>query len=329
MKKIDIIIPCFNEETNVADIVNEISRSVEILDYSCSLVFVDDGSTDNTASAVREIMNNRNDIRLIRLSRNFGKEAAMAAALQYCKADAAVIIDADLQHPPSLIPELIAEWEKGSDIVDAVKAKREKVGFLKNFTSISFNKLMSFLTEMDFADASDFKLLSRKAIRIINFLDEKSRFFRGLTNWIGLKHSTIEFEIQKRIHGKTKWNWIQLFKLSLDAITSYSSKPLHVVTFLGIGTFLFSFLLGIQTLYNKWYGHAVTGFTTVIVIILLFSSIIMISIGILGLYLSKIFTEVKNRPIFIIDDDNVISGSDEVFIKNEPNSLKSLKGTTE
>ena len=317
MKKVDIIIPCFNEEKNIVHIVNEISKSVESLDYSCSLLFVDDGSTDKTATNIREIMNKRKDINIIRFSRNFGKEAAIAAALHYCKADAAIIIDADLQHPPRLIPELIAEWENGSDIVNAIKIKRSEKSFLKNFSSIFFNKLMSFLTDMDFADASDFKLLSRKAIRIINLMDEKSRFFRGLTNWIGLKHSTIKFETQERMYGKTKWNWFKLFQLSLDAITSYSSKPLHVVTFLGIGTFLFSFFMGMQTLYNKLFGHAVTGFTTVIVIILLFSSIIMISIGILGLYLSKIFTEVKNRPIFIIDEDNILSDIDGNRIKTE------------
>ena len=317
MKKVDIIIPCFNEEKNIVHIVNEISKSVESLDYSCSLLFVDDGSTDKTATNIREIMNKRKDINIIRFSRNFGKEAAIAAALHYCKADAAIIIDADLQHPPRLIPELIAEWENGSDIVNAIKIKRSEKSFLKNFSSISFNKLMSFLTDMDFADASDFKLLSRKAIRIINLMDEKGRFFRGLTNWIGLKHSTIKFETQERMYGKTKWNWFKLFQLSLDAITSYSSKPLHIVTFLGIGTFLFSLFMGMQTLYNKLFGHAVTGFTTVIVIILLFSSIIMISIGILGLYLSKIFTEVKNRPIFIIDEDNILSDIDGNRIKTE------------
>ncbi len=315
MKKVDIIIPCFNEEKNIVHIVNEISKSVESLDYSCSLLFVDDGSTDKTATNIREIMNKRKDINIIRFSRNFGKEAAIAAALHYCKADAAIIIDADLQHPPCLIPELIAEWENGSDIVNAIKIKRSEKSFLKNFSSISFNKLMSFLTDMDFADASDFKLLSRKAIRIINLMYEKSRFFRGLTNWIGLKHSTIKFETQERMYGKTKWNWFKLFQLSLDAITSYSSKPLHIVTFLGIGTFLFSFFMGMQTLYNKLFGHAVAGFTTVIVIILFFSSIIMISIGILGLYLSKIFTEVKNRPIFIIDEDNILSDIDGNRIK--------------
>ena len=176
------------------------------------------------------------------------------------------------------------------------------------FTSSCFlnaSSLMSLLTGISFSDASDFKLLSRKAIRIINLLDEKSRFFRGLTNWIGLKHSTIEFETQERIHGKSKWNLFKLLQLSLDAITSYSSKLLHVVTLLGLGTFLFSFFLGVQTLYNKIYGHAVSGFTTVIIIILHFSSIIMISIGILGLYLSKIFTEVKNRPVYIIDRNEI------------------------
>ncbi len=300
MKKIDIVVPCYNEEGNIHHLVAELTKHIRNLDYHFVITFVDDGSTDNTYNEICELSRQVQDIKIIRFSRNFGKESAIAAAIEFCDADAAIIIDADLQHPPALIPLLIAEWEKGAEIVDAVKKEREKRNFFGNLMSISFNRIMTFLTDMDFSDASDYKLLDKKAIQAVKSLNEKNRFFRGFTNWIGYNHSKIEFRVENRRSGKTKWNWFQLIQLSLDAITSYSSKPLHIVTVLGLGTFAFSLFLGLQTLYNKLFGYAVTGFTTVILIVLMFSSVIMISIGLLGLYLSKIFKEVKNRPVFIV-----------------------------
>jgi len=156
---------------------------------------------------------------------------------------------------------------------------------------------------MDFEGASNYKLLDRKAVQIMNQIEEKNRFFRGLTSWIGLKHSKVEYKVEQRQYGRTKWSWLKLFQLSVDAITSYSSKPLQIVTILGAMVFFFSVILAAQTLYNKWFENAVSGFATVILVILIMSSIIMISIGIIGIYISKIFDEVKNRPIFIIEDE--------------------------
>ena len=202
-----------------------------------------------------------------------------------------------------MIPSLIYEWEKsGANIVDAVKISRQKESILNKIFSSAFYKIMKILTNINFSGSSDYKLIDRKAIKILNSLDEKNRFFRGLTNWVGLQHCKIEFRVEDRKSGKSKWGWIKLVQLSLDAITSYSSKPLHIVTVFGLFTLGFSSILGAQTLYNKIYGHAVSGFTTVILIILILSSIIMLSIGILGLYLSKIFDEVKTRPVYIIED---------------------------
>ena len=310
MKKIDLIIPCYNEEDNIPSLIAEVSKYTNNLSYSFGFMFIDDGSNDNTYDTVCSLSKKARNISIIKFSKNFGKESAIVAALNFCEADAAIIIDADLQHPPTLIPALIAEWENGADIVDAVKKERQKGYILNTMMSVSFNWLMTILTDMDFANASDYKLLDRKAINILNSMSEKTRFFRGLTNWIGFNHSKIEFNVESRRRGQSKWNRFKLFQLSLDAITSYSSKPLHIVTILGICTFGFSFILGVQTLYNKFFGHAVTGFTTVILIILLSSSIIMISIGILGLYLSKIFKEVKNRPIFVIDKRAMSQNSD-------------------
>lgn len=305
-KKINIIIPAYNEAENIAFIISEIDKYTKGLNYSCEYIFIDDGSTDNTYNKIVELSNERSDINVIKLSRNFGKESALCAGVNFCDCDAAIIIDADLQHPPYLIPSLIYEWEKsGANIVDAVKISRQKESILNKIFSSAFYKIMKILTNINFSGSSDYKLIDRKAIKILNSLDEKNRFFRGLTNWVGLQHCKIEFRVEDRKSGKSKWGWIKLVQLSLDAITSYSSKPLHIVTVFGLFTLGFSSILGAQTLYNKIYGHAVSGFTTVILIILILSSIIMLSIGILGLYLSKIFDEVKTRPVYIIEDQKI------------------------
>ena len=312
-KSIDIIIPCHNEEPNISALLHEIDRHIPCTAYKHRFIFVDDGSTDNTCAKVKRQAEVRPDIRLVKLSRNFGKEAAMAAGLRQCTADAAIIMDADLQHPPRLIPEMISAWEKGADIVDAVKVSRSNEALPRKAASFLFNKLFSSLTGIDFAGASDYKLLDRKAIDILNNIKENTRFFRGLTNWIGLSHGKVEFEVEERHAGKTKWNLVDLFRLSIDAVASHSQKPLQIISFLGIFTLLFSFFLGLQTLYNKLVGNAFSGFTTVIIVLLIVASIIMIGIGLLGTYLSKIYDEVKGRPVCIIEDDEGFRYTEQVI----------------
>jgi len=301
-RTIDVVIPCYNEELNILSLVDRVNTNIAGMEYSCTFIFVDDGSTDNTCLEIRKLSSTRDNICLVKLSRNFGKEAAIAAGLKHCASDGAIIIDADLQHPPHLIPDMIGEWEKGAHIVDAVKTRRRKENIFRRMASAVFNKIFSGLTGIDFAGASDFKLLDRKAIGILNSIEEKTRFFRGLTHWIGLHHVTLEFEVEDRNAGTTKWNTLGLFRLSIDAVASHSQRPLQIVSVLGIFTLMFSFLLGIQTLYNKLVGNAFSGFTTVIVVMLILSSVIMIGIGLLGTYLSKIYDEVKGRPICIVED---------------------------
>jgi dolichol-phosphate mannosyltransferase len=302
MKKIQFIIPCFNEEENVASIVNEIGRYSGNDDYVHEFIFVDDGSSDGTFQALCDLQRERQDMQIIKLSRNFGKEAAIAAALNICDADAAIILDGDLQHPPHIIPGMIHEWEKGAAIVDGVKASRQKENPFIRLLSLAFNRLMSLLTGLDFQGASDYKLLDRQALEVLKRIEEKNRFFRGLTNWIGLPHSRIEYHVERRRSGTSKWNSYRLLSLSIDAITSYTSKPLQLVTILGLLALVFSMILGIQTLYNKFFGGAVSGFTTVILVILMMSSFIMISMGILGMYLAKVYDEVKSRPIYVLEE---------------------------
>lgn len=309
-KRIAFIVPCYNEEDNIHVMVTEIDKYVKPLPYEHEFVFVDDGSTDNTYRIVSALRKTRGDVHVVKLARNFGKEAAITAGLGACHCDAAIIIDSDLQHPPYLIPSMISEWEEGADIVDAVKVKRQDENIVRRLLGLTFNKTMNALTGMDFAGSSDYKLVDKKAIDILNNIEEKNRFFRGLTNWIGLRHSKIQFKVESRKTGGTKFSWYKLIRLSVDAITSYTSKPLQVVTILGIFTLIFSIGLGIQTLYNKFFGGAVTGFTTVILVILILSSIIMISMGILGIYIAKVYDEIKKRPMFILENPTLAEKSE-------------------
>jgi glycosyltransferase involved in cell wall biosynthesis len=301
-KTIDIIIPCFNEGPNILPLVNEINRNTANSKYTFKFIFIDDGSADDTYLELRKISELREDVSLIKLSRNFGKEAALVAGLSRSHSDAAIIIDGDLQHPPCLIPAMIAEWEKGACIVDATKIVRSEGKVFRTLGSSIFNGIFSGLTGIDFAGSCDYKLLDKKAIDILNNINEKTRFFRGLTNWIGLPHTKVEFKVEHRNAGRTKWGLFNLFRLSIDAVASHSQKPLQIITVLGVFTLLFSLILGAQTLYNKFVGNAVSGFTTVILIVLILASFIMIGIGILGVYLSKIYEEIKGRPIYIIEE---------------------------
>ncbi len=203
-KKIDIIIPCCNEAENISHIVDEVDRFIKNLSYEYEFTFVDDGSTDDTYNKILEVSKTRKNINVIKLSRNFGKESAMRAGIELCDADAAIIIDGDLQHPPHLIPSLISEWERGANVVDAVKKQRQKENVLIKYLSLTFYKLMNNLTNMDFAGSSDYKLIDRKALDLLKTLNEKNRFFRGLTNWIGLRHCKIEFIVEDRKAGRSK-----------------------------------------------------------------------------------------------------------------------------
>jgi glycosyltransferase involved in cell wall biosynthesis len=302
LRSIDVIVPCFNEEEVIGELIVELERIMSQPGWQHHLIFIDDGSTDRTHEELLRIAETKNSMSVIKFTRNFGKEAAIAAGLKYSKGDAVVIIDSDLQHPPHLIPAMVAEWEQGAQVVDAVKIRRQPEGTLRRLMAHGFNTLMPMLTGMDFRGAADYKLLDKKAVRILNSMQEKSRFFRGLTNWIGMTHRKIEFVVEERRVGKTKWSGLALVRLSLDAIMSYTSKPLHIVTILGVASLVFSVILGLQTLYNKFFGGAVSGFTTVILATLIMSSFIMIGLGIVGMYLSKIYDEVKDRPLYVIDE---------------------------
>jgi polyisoprenyl-phosphate glycosyltransferase len=307
-KTVSVIIPLFNEAGAVRETVHEILHynGSTALDYE--LILIDDGSTDNTWEIVTSLSEGRTKVRGLRLSRNFGKEAAIATGLEFASGDAVIVVDGDGQHPPELIPKMVSLWEKeGVEIVEAVKTDRGSERFSSAAGAKFFYWLMKRLSGLEIKNSSDFKLLDRKVVDAHNRLPESSRFFRGIVSWLGFSRLQIPFSVRERTAGRSGWPLVRLIRLAVDASTSFSSLPLHIITILGMLTFCISIILGLQTLYMKFSGAAVSGFTTVILILLFMCSVLMVSLGIIGIYIGRIFEEIKRRPKSIIQDSvNVI-----------------------
>lgn len=298
---LSIVIPCFNEEASLEATVQAIKHSLRTLTETYEIIIVDDGSMDCTFGIVQKLRRDDSRIHGIRFTRNFGKEAAIYAGLRIARGDAIVLLDADSQHPPALLADMVNQWHEGGfEIVEAVKNYTRKEGFGSRIRSQIFNRIMSKFTGFDMQGASDFKLLDRRAANIILRLTESNRLFRGLTKWTGLRTKQILFEVPKRIAGDSKWSLLGLIKLSISAITSFSFVPLHMITTLGGLTLAMSLVLILQTLYNKFSGHAVSGFATVIILNLVLNSIVMISLGIIGIYLANVYSELKRRPAYLV-----------------------------
>jgi polyisoprenyl-phosphate glycosyltransferase len=318
---ISIVVPCFNEEASLAKTVPAIQEALRGLTDSYEILVVDDGSVDKTFCIVREYMKRNGRIRGFRFTRNFGKEAAIYAGLRYSRGHAVVIIDADSQHPPALLRDLFRYWkEEGYDIVETVKSYSGGCGFLSKLRSKIFNRIMSTLTGFDMQGASDYKLLDRRAVQAIVQLSERNRLFRGLTKWTGYRTKQLHFEVPARIAGKSKWSLFGLVRLSVSAITAFSYVPLHLITILGSLTLVMSFILILQTLYNKLSGQAVSGFATVIILNLILSSVVMISLGIIGIYISNIYSELKGRPPYLIEEttDEIADRDESAGSKRDP-----------
>jgi polyisoprenyl-phosphate glycosyltransferase len=300
---LSIVVPTYNEAMHLQRVLAEISHYAKGTNVPYEMIVVNDGSTDSTWGVLRDSAGKDAAVKAIKLSRNFGKEAAITAGLRYAKGSAVIIMDSDLQHPPSLIPVMVDAWKKGNvDIVEAVKQERGNETLSYKIGARVFYWLMRRLAHLQIDNASDFKLLDRKVVDAFNRLHESARFFRGIVTWLGFRKVQVAFSVPDGVARKTRWSFVRLIHLGLNAATAFTSLPLHFVTLLGVATFVFSVLLGIQTLYMKFSGAAVTGFTTVILLLLFIGSVLMISLGIIGLYISRIFDEVKKRPIFIEED---------------------------
>lgn len=292
---LSVIIPAFNEEEMVGKTFHVISDILSAEDIPFEIIFVDDGSSDDTWEKLQDI-----PAKALHFSRNFGKEAAIYAGLEASSGDCAVVIDCDLQHPPQKIVQMYRLWEEGYEIVEAVKADRGKEGLSHKLAAKTFYGIISRETGIDMSRASDFKLLDRKAVLAILNMKEKQAFFRALSSWVGFKKTQIEFEVQEREAGESKWSTKSLIKYALTNITSFSSAPMQVVTGLGVVMFIVMIVFGGISIYQKIAGIALGGFTTVILLLLFIGSIVMISLGIIGYYLSKVYEEVKARPRYIV-----------------------------
>lgn len=299
---VSVVIPAYNEEGMIAKTAATISAILTDAAIDYELIFVNDGSRDSTWDRIRKAAGENPAVRGVCFSRNFGKEAAMFAGMYYAKGACCVVIDCDLQHPPEKIVEMYRLWEQGYEIIEAVKTDRGKESFLHTLSARCFYKIISEVTGIDMSRASDFKLLDRKAVNVLLNMKEKNAFFRALSSWIGFRTTQVEFEVRERTVGESKWSTWSLIRYAVSNVTAFSAAPMQIVTVLGILMLCASLVLGVISLYQKFMGTALGGFTTVIIIQLFTGSIIMISLGIIGYYISKIYEEIKGRPRYVVSE---------------------------
>ena len=299
---LSVIIPAYNEQENIKNTASVVSGILTEAEIEYEIVFVDDGSKDLTWEEITQASKQDLCVRGVRFSRNFGKEGAIFAGLRAASGDCVVLIDCDLQHPPELIPKMYNMWESGAEVVEAVKASRGKEGLLYKLFAKSFYKMMKSSSGIDLDGASDFKLLDRRAVDALNELPERLTFFRALSSWVGFRTEKIEFDVKPRAAGKTKWNFSKLFRFAINSITSFTNLPIHLITVVGVVFGIFAAVLGVQTLVNYFSGNAQEGFSTVILLVLIVGACVLVGIGVIGFYLSKIYEEIKQRPRYIVSE---------------------------
>lgn len=297
---LSVILPSYNEEKMIAKATARMAEILQPEKIDYELLFIDDGSRDGTWAQINEAAEKDSHVVGVHFSRNFGKEAAMFAGLEQARGDCCVVIDCDLQHPPEKIVEMYRLWEQGYEVVEGIKEDRGEESGLHKFAANSFYGLISKATGMDMSSSSDFKLLDRKVVDTLNSLPERNVFFRALSFWVGYKKTSVSYCVQERTEGVSKWSTKSLIKYALTNISSFSSAPLHIVTALGFIMLAVAFVLGIIALVQKISGVALGGFTTVILLLLFSASVIMISLGIIGYYIARIYDEIKGRPRYII-----------------------------
>ena len=298
---ISVVIPLYNEGSHLRELLSDLKSALEQAGCRFEVVLVDDGSSDDTWTKIKDEARMYPDLRAIRLSRNFGKELALCAGLERARGNAVIVMDGDGQHPPSLLALMIETWRtSGADIIEAVKRRRGRESLTSKFGALTFYVILNKLSGFDLKGASDFKLIDRRVLDMWLAMRERNVFFRGMTAWMGFRTIQVPFEVGPRRAGKSGWSYLRRTQLALIGITTFSSFPLHLVTFAGVIFFFFAVVLGIQTLYLKVTGRAFTGFATVILLELIIGSLLMISLGIIGEYLARIYEEVKGRPRYIV-----------------------------
>lgn len=302
MAVLSIVLPSYNEEMNIENTAKVLAELLEAEQIEYELIFVNDGSSDATYEKIQKVASQNTYIKGASFSRNFGKEACIFAGLELATGDAVVVMDCDLQHPPCVLPQMWKRWQDGYEVVEGIKSNRGKEGLAYKMSAGLFYKIMSKLIKMDMNASSDYKLLDRKVVDVLLSLPERNTFFRALTFWAGFKTTTVEYEVQERLYGESKWSFVSLLKYAVANATSFSTLPLQMVTVLGMISILFSVIMAVQTLTRFMLGQSVEGFTTVILLVLIIGGFIMLSLGVIGHYLARIYEEVKGRPKYIISD---------------------------
>jgi len=307
MKKVSIIIPAYNEEESLKPLHERLKKLMESnSNYEFEILFVNDGSKDNTLNIIKQLRQNDSRICYVDFSRNFGKETAMIAGLDYATGDCVVFMDADLQDPPELVPELLKYWEEGYDDVYAKRTTRKGETFFKKFTSKMYYKVLQKLTNVEIQkDTGDFRLLDRRCVNALKKMRESQRCSKSMFSWIGYKKKEVPFVRDPRIAGKTKWNYKKLVDLAIDGITSFTTSPLRISTYISIPTFITLIVYFIYVIIKCITQNVVIeAFQAIILLILFFSGIQILLFGIVGEYLGRIFNETKNRPLYLVNEYN-------------------------
>ena len=297
---LSIVLQAYNEEQKINNTVTVLTGLLaeNAIDYE--LVFVSDGSRDATFARIQKAAAENPKVRGAEFSRNFGKEAAIFAGLSLAAGDAVVVMDCDLQHPPEVVLEMWKLWRGGAEVVEGIKESRGRESLAHKLSAGLFYKVMSRLIKMDMNASSDFKLLDRKVVDVLLGLPERNTFFRALSFWAGFRREYVSYQVQERQFGESKWSTLSLMKYAVTNATSFSTLPLQLVTVMGMVSILFSVVLFIQTFVKYLSGTAVEGFTTVILLILVIGGFLMLSLGVIGHYIARIYEEVKGRPKYII-----------------------------
>lgn len=307
MALLSIVLPAYNEEQNIANTAKTLSEILTQNQIEYELVFISDGSRDATFSEIKKAAAQDPRVKGAEFSRNFGKEAGIFAGLKLATGDAVIVMDCDLQHPPQVIPQMWKLWQEGAEVVEGVKQSRGKETLRYRLSAGLFYRIMSGLIRMDMSASSDFKLLDRRVVDVLLDLPERNTFFRALSFWTGFRTETVRYDVQERQFGQSKWSFFSLMKYAVTNVTSFSTLPLQLVTVMGVVSIVFSLILFVQTFVKFLSGTAVEGFTTVILLILIIGGFLMLSLGIIGHYLARIYEEVKGRPKYIIScvTDNI------------------------
>jgi glycosyltransferase involved in cell wall biosynthesis len=307
MSQLAVVVPAFNEGESLREFHARLAGVLDPLDMSSVVLYVDDGSRDDTWAVMESLRESDPRVATLRLSRNFGKELALTAGLDHVDADAAIVIDADLQDPPELIPEFVRWWREGYDVVYGTRSARAGESRLKKFTSAAFYRVMERLSATPVPrDTGDFRLLSRRALDAMKRLRERQRFMKGLFAWVGYRQKAVVYERDPRFAGSSKFNYWRLWNFALEGITSFSGAPLKIATYVGVFTALLAFVFGLFVLGKALiYGDAVRGYPTLLLVVLFLGGVQLMALGMIGEYLGRLYMEAKQRPLYLIDEHRV------------------------